>query len=173
MSTDLVCHSGVPLFRAGPVDRYLQSHHGSTYQPSSEVSVINAFKRLAISQNWTIKQRNAERKRFHEAVDAEFGERVGGGCTLFEWQRLAKVVGIEPVPSSITQCQENINIYHILHAYRRAVEITDLNLIEPSSDITRFPSVGKLRAYTRKHTMYYPKNSAKATVLKGLLKHLR
>ncbi|KAJ6258256.1 hypothetical protein Dda_7175 [Drechslerella dactyloides] len=177
MSTALVRHNGVSLFQPGAVDRYLQSHSGSTYQPSSEVSVIKAFQRLAIGQDWTPKQREKQKKNFHAAVDAEFTERVGTGFTLFEWQRLVKIIGIEPIPSSITQCRkaiqkENINIFHILQAYRRATEIDDLDLIQPSKEITRFPSVGKLRAYTRKNKMFYRKENAKGSVLKGLLRVL-
>ncbi|KAK6346675.1 hypothetical protein TWF696_006793 [Orbilia brochopaga] len=178
--TDLIraSRSGVPLFQAGPIDQYLLSYDGSGYEPSSDVSVIKAFQRLAISQKWSPKKREEEKKKFHAAVDAEFADRVGTGNTLFEWQRLAKLIGINPIPSSITQCKkaigkENINIFHILHAYRRATEINDLALIKPSSEITRFPSVGKLRAYTHKHKMFYSKEKAKGTVLKGLLKKLR
>ncbi|KAF3908294.1 hypothetical protein AA313_de0206436 [Arthrobotrys entomopaga] len=169
---------GVSLFTPGAVDAYFGSHASFAYQPSSEISLLNSFKRLALNQKWSDEKRKAEKKKFHTAVDSEFTARVGKGFDLKDWQRLAKVIGITPLPSTITQCRkaikkENINIYHILHAYRRAKELDDINKIEACGDIRRFKSVGELRKYTQKHKMFYPKETAKGSVLKGLLKQLR
>ncbi|KAF3904931.1 hypothetical protein ABW20_dc0109074 [Dactylellina cionopaga] len=169
---------GVSLFQPGAIDNYFQSYASFNYQPAAEISVLKAFQRLAISQKWTPEKRTQERSKFHEAVDAEFTARVGTGFALSDWQKLAKVIGIAPLPTSITQCRkiikkENINIYHILHAYRRAESIDDIDKIEPCRDITRFKNVRELRTYTQKRKMFYPKERAKGSVLKGLLKHLR
>ncbi|KAF3937283.1 hypothetical protein ABW19_dt0201170 [Dactylella cylindrospora] len=170
---------GVRLFNAGAVDEFFGGYrrHGFEYEASAQTSLIKTFKKLAISQNWTDKQKEAARKKFHTAVDAEFSERVGKGFTLFEWQRLAKLIGIEPIPTTITQCrkviaQENINIYQILQAYRRATEISNINLIKPCHEIQRFKTVKELRKYTKKHGAYFPKEIAKGSVLKGLLRRL-
>ncbi|KAK6343526.1 hypothetical protein TWF730_011116 [Orbilia blumenaviensis] len=181
MSTAVVVSrqsGGVSLFRPGAIDRYFQSHRSFEYTPSAEASVLKSFKRLAINQKWDENRRVQEKKKFQAAVDAEFTARVGNGFALIDWQRLAKVIGIEPLPQSITQCRkmikrENINIYHILHAYRRAREIQNIDDIRPSTEIQRFKSVGELRRYTQKHGMFYSKEQAKGSVLKGLLKHLR
>ncbi|KAK6537407.1 hypothetical protein TWF694_011594 [Orbilia ellipsospora] len=169
---------GVSLFKPGAVDAYFGRHAGFTYEPSPEISLLNGFKRLAIDQKWSDAKRKIERKKFHEAVDSEFTTRVGKGFDLSDWQRLAKVIGIVPLPGTVTQCRkaikkENINIYHILHAYRRAKELDDISKIEPCTDIRRFKSVGELRKYTQKHKMFYPKETAKGSVIKGLLKQLR
>ncbi|KAK6525910.1 hypothetical protein TWF281_010953 [Arthrobotrys megalospora] len=181
MSTALVISrpsGGVSLFQPGAIDKYFQSHRSFGYTPSAEISVLKAFKRLAVNQGWNDKRRKQEKERFQAAVDTEFTARVGSGFALSDWQRLAKVIGIEPLPQTITQCRktikkENINIYHILHAYRRATEMKDINNIEACKDIQRFKSVGELRRYTHAHNMFYRKEFAKGSVLKGLLKQLR
>ncbi|EPS43905.1 hypothetical protein H072_2035 [Dactylellina haptotyla CBS 200.50] len=169
---------GVTLFQPGAIDNYLGGHRGFVYEPSAEISVLKAFKRLAISQGWGDKKKEQEKKKFYAAVDTEFGARVGSGFNLTEWQRLAKFIGIEPLPVTITQCKkmikkENINIYQILKAYRKAQEVKNIDLIKPCPDIQRFKSTAELRKYTQKHNMYFPKQWAKGSVLKGLLKELR
>ncbi|KAK6336983.1 hypothetical protein TWF718_009770 [Orbilia javanica] len=170
--------SGVPLFKPGAVDKYFQRYQSFGYNPSSETSVLKTFKRLAISQGWSEGRRREEKGKFQTAVDVEFTERVGSGFALEDWQRLAKVIGIEPLPGSITQCRkmiekENINIYHILHAYRRATEVMSIEDVEACKGITRFRNVAELKRYTQKHKMYYRKEYAKGSVLKGLLRRLK
>ncbi|RVD89682.1 uncharacterized protein DFL_000679 [Arthrobotrys flagrans] len=170
--------SGVPLFQPGAIDNYFQGHSSFGYNPSPEASVLRTFKRLAISQGWDEERRKKEKAKFQTAVDVEFTARVGSGFALSDWQRLAKVIGIEPLPVTITQCRkmikkENINIYHILHAYRRATEVKNIEDVEACKDIRRFKNVAELRKYTLNHGMFYKKEFAKGSVLKGLLKRLR
>ncbi|KAK6512992.1 hypothetical protein TWF506_009154 [Arthrobotrys conoides] len=171
-------NNGVPLFQPGAIDTYFQSHNSFDYNPTSTTSVLKTFKRLAINQGWDEERRRQEKGKFQKAIDVEFTDRVGSGFLLEDWQRLGKVIGIEPLPGSITQCKkmikkENINIYHILHAYRRATEVENVEDVEACKDVRRFKTVAELRKYTQNHKMYYQKEFAKGSVLKGLLKHLR
>ncbi|KAK6507713.1 hypothetical protein TWF481_006135 [Arthrobotrys musiformis] len=176
MSTAVIRRqNGVSLFRPGAIDNYFQSHRSFEYTPSSESSVLRTFKRLAISQGWGEDRKQKEKAKFQTAVDKEFTARVGGGFALEDWQRLAKVIGITPLPGSVTQCRkaikkENINIYHVLHAYRRAREAERIEDVEVCKDIRRFKNVAELRKYTQNHSMFYRKEFAKGSVLKGLLK---
>ncbi|KAF3275274.1 hypothetical protein TWF970_006995 [Orbilia oligospora] len=168
-------NEGVPLFQPGAIDKYFQSHHSFSYTPTSSASVLKTFKRLATNQGWGEDRKKQEKEKFQKAVDAEFTARVGSGFELVDWQRLAKVIGVEPLPVSITQCKkkENINIYHVLHAYRRAIEVKNIEDVQACKDIRRFKNVAELRKYTQKHKMFYRKEYAKGSVLKGLLKYLR
>lgn len=93
-------------FVPGQVDEYFQGHRSYSYTPSADISVLKEFKRLAIDQKWDEKRREKEKKAFYVAVDAEFTARVGKGNSLIEWQRLAKVIGIDPLPQTITQCRK-------------------------------------------------------------------
>ncbi|RAL66261.1 hypothetical protein DID88_005932 [Monilinia fructigena] len=95
-----------------------------------------------------------------------WSDYFGNETQLANWQRLCVDVGMEEVPTSITQCRKAlgkvwVNIFDFLDA--RAV----------GKPVKRFESERKLAAYTMKSGKIYPKKQAKeGGPVRALLAHI-
>lgn len=80
-----------------------------SFTPNPNVSVIENFQLLTISQGWAPggRARGRAYRNFRNAIIEEFNATYGtDDRDLSSWQNLCRVVGVEPVPETITQCKK-------------------------------------------------------------------
>lgn len=164
-------------------------------EPSNDVTTDTLaiqFGQLALKNQWTdgSKQFRKQRgefftKRFEEewseivyAPDEnedEDGDSVQGVdiskvFKLSQWQNLCNELGIDPVPSTITQCTKalkeiHVNIFDFLEARHRNNHEGDGTIL-----VRRFPTAKALGKYSSANDKIYPREKAKrAGALKALL----
>ena len=79
----------------------------SDFETNPTASLVDEFERLAITRHWaegSKKWRKARHRCFVE--DFAFLLVRMGSTILARWQALCDVVGMEHIPTSITQCKE-------------------------------------------------------------------
>lgn len=85
------------------------SQYRRDFAPDPAVSLLANFDALAICRNWAPGGRARTRARRHlqNAMIEEFNKTYGTDTgDLASWQNLCCVVGVAPVPPSITQCKK-------------------------------------------------------------------
>lgn len=89
---------------APPVSRYWARFPGFIHDPSAPLS--EEFERLSTYMGWSKKSKK-QQKRQAECYSIEFETHFGTNANNLEaWQDLCLEVGIEPIPTSITQCKK-------------------------------------------------------------------
>ncbi|KAJ4412338.1 hypothetical protein N0V91_000809 [Didymella pomorum] len=102
-----------------------------------------------------------------EALTAEIKHHYGANLSrLDRWQELCEEIGIEKIPTSVSQCQKVL----------RGVFVNLFNVVDhrrnPELKILRFQTRGEFNAYTRKGHEF-PRNCAKQEgFIKALLKKM-
>ncbi|KAF2122002.1 hypothetical protein BDV96DRAFT_562785 [Lophiotrema nucula] len=135
------------------------------FQDNRQDDLATMLSKLSIQQGWTKKE---TARRRGEIYEAEFDHHFVSGRTKLEvWQALCEEVGIEDIPSSITQCRKVLQ-----HVYINLVNLID-HRRNPEIPLIKFKNYWKLRAYTRKPGNMFPKAKAKQDgFIRGLLHHM-
>lgn len=108
-----------------------------------------------------------------EDDDSNLGVDISKASMLSQYQNLCHECGIDPVPSSISQCRKQlnnvyINIYDLLDA-----RDTNNNQGDGSVTVRRFATSSALAKYSIRENKIYPKAAAKsAGALRNLLVHI-
>ncbi|KAF1947868.1 hypothetical protein EJ02DRAFT_417355 [Clathrospora elynae] len=135
----------------------------NSFVANPEAGFIAEFKRLAIHENWSEKQKKVRRA---DAVEYEIARHYGTDKTKLEkWQELCGEVKIEPVPLSITKCKKAlasvyVNIFNILD-HRRNPERYPIKVFE---------TYEKFRKYTVAGRVYPLVRAKQDTFIKSLLR---
>ncbi|KAF8244306.1 hypothetical protein K440DRAFT_663562 [Wilcoxina mikolae CBS 423.85] len=139
-----------------PIDSFFASYPSFPYDPLRPAAA--EFQRLRKHQKWAgnSKEANDARQRFHVAFEAEFNSTFG---EVTDWRRLCDVLGVVPVPDSLTKAKKalapiNVNIFDLLQ-HERAVQRGE------KVQLMKFPDVRALAKYSKKHKKIYPKARAK------------
>lgn len=76
-----------------------------TFNPEPYLPLLENFNRLAKAQGWRKKRREEERQAF---LLGQYTIHLGGISTgkLQKWQELCGELGVDPIPTSITQCKK-------------------------------------------------------------------
>lgn len=89
------------------MDEFFSQFKDFTPDPNS--SLITNFDLLTVSRGWAPhgRARTRARRDFRNAMIDEFNRTYGTDYKNLEsWQNLCRVVGIDPVPETITQCRK-------------------------------------------------------------------
>ncbi|KPI41356.1 uncharacterized protein AB675_8107 [Cyphellophora attinorum] len=106
------------------------------------------------------------RTDFRRALVMDFNFRFGTDEQKLEaWQNICEILGIQPLPESITKCRQaikkvKVNICDLLDCLRAGDEAEELRT---------FRTVKQLQKYSTANKKIFPKDEAKAG---GLLRHL-
>ncbi|KAF1992671.1 hypothetical protein P154DRAFT_203439 [Amniculicola lignicola CBS 123094] len=137
-----------------------------TFKRDPADGLEHVFELLTLHEGWSKKSKK-QRQRKAELFEEEFKAQFTEGKTKLEsWQALCKEVGIDPVPSSITQCRKAlhgvlVNIVNLMDHRQHGAQIP----------LIKFASLREFRKYTRVHT--FPKREAKQEgFIKDLLRYL-
>ncbi|EAT76795.1 hypothetical protein SNOG_15957 [Parastagonospora nodorum SN15] len=132
-----------------------------------ENGVAEEFYRMCDFFNWERDdgEREEARRAFKDAMVVQFNALYGTDITKIEnWHRLCVAVCIEPLPTTIAECKEEIKNIHV-----NLVDLVDTS----SRKIELFASLEDLKVYTIGNGKYFPKESAYAGgVLKFLLREI-
>lgn len=76
-----------------------------TFNPDPNRPILKNFDILARAQGWGKKRRHEERQIY---LEGQYAVQLGSISTgkLQKWQGLCEELGVDPVPSSITQCKK-------------------------------------------------------------------
>ncbi|KAK7686019.1 hypothetical protein QCA50_010830 [Cerrena zonata] len=137
------------------------------FDPSQHVTL--EFNRLAESRQWGKERRRAQYRQLQDALVGEFNHQYGRDeGKLAAWQALCEEVGIDPIPTTITQCRKALANVHV-----NLVDLVDARRRGRRGDVKVYETVQQLRKYTRKTGKYFPRQVAKAGgVLRGLLRRM-
>lgn len=173
------------------MDAFWARFQGFTPDPNS--SLITNFNLLSTAQNWAPagRARSRAHRRFRSAMIDEFNATYGtDNNDLESWKNLCRVVGIDPVPETITQCRKvRLDLLFSSEIWRfdanmevsKAVRRTHVNLVDlidndvrnAGGQVKKFKTLRQLREYTHETEKYFPKNPAKAGgILKALLRDM-
>ena len=87
------------------VSTYFSSFVSSGFTPDAASTLEDDFDRLSLHQGWV--RGDPERvKQWRTAVESELESQFGNVDKLESWQALCKELGIDPPPTSITQCKK-------------------------------------------------------------------
>jgi hypothetical protein len=96
-----------------PIDAFFATFPSFDYDPHR--SAAAEFQRLRRHQQWREPSEYEDaRRRFHTAFEAEFNSTFGG--SIADWRRLCDVVGITPVPESLTKAKKVC--YYVMCVFR-------------------------------------------------------
>ncbi|KAF9532670.1 hypothetical protein CPB83DRAFT_784755 [Crepidotus variabilis] len=109
------------------------------------------------------------RQDFRIALTKQFNCNYGKDeNSRSSWRLLCENVRISPIPDKMEEARKLVKATHV-----NLVDLTDMYNQGRDQDITIFPTVQKLRAYTIEHERYFPLEVAHAGgVLKHLLRHI-
>ena len=149
------------------IDEFFARFPEFHYSPTEEWRQLAPFNALARQQNWNKKKRNQEFRRlkraWQEVVESEFA-----GSSIFHYQSLCEDLEIDPIPNTVSECKREL----------RTIFVNIVDLMQYRRDgrtgrkPRRFNDVENLKEYSLSHGKYYPKESAKAEMLRELLKVL-
>ncbi|KAI1475179.1 hypothetical protein F4774DRAFT_414072 [Daldinia eschscholtzii] len=106
---------------------------------------------------------NLARSNFRDAMISEFGRIYGeDGASLASWQKLCRVLRINPIPDKLKDCREKVLAVHV-----NLVDLVDCQ--RTGKRVHIFPNLEALRSYTQSTEKYFPLNEAKA---QGPLRYL-
>jgi hypothetical protein len=150
------------------IDEYFASFPLFRYRRTTDWRQLRPFYTLARQQRWTKREREIEYRRLQEAwtgvVEPEFG-----GSSLEHYRSLCEDLDIDPIPGSISECKSDlkavfVNIVDLMQYRRNGRE---------GEKPKRFHNLKGLKKYSEDCRKYYPKESAKAEMLRELLKVLQ
>jgi hypothetical protein len=154
-----------------PIEAYFAKFPSFSYRPSTDWRQLALFNSLANHCGWSKTHRKDEFNLFKETwtqvVESEFS-----GSSITHYQILCKDLDIDPVPDSVAGCKTVlrevfVNIVDLVQ-YRK-----DCQQGKIASKPQKFRSLKKLSQYTCDEGKYYPKENAKAEMLRELLKKVR
>jgi len=110
-------------------------------------------------------ERKKARQAFKDAMVIRFNGLYGTDISDIEnWHKLCVAVYIDPLPTTIAGCKEEIKKIHV-----NLVDLVDTS----GRDVELFSSLDELRAYTIENGKFFPKESAYAGgVLRFLLREI-
>jgi hypothetical protein len=155
-----------------PISDYFAQYPTFNYRPSAtDWRQIGAFNALASHCRWSQNHRRDQfdefKQTWYNVVEREFGE-----SSLPHYQSLCRDLRIAPVPDSITGCKASLSSVFVnivdLMQYRH-----DRNAGRWAEPARLFESLEDLQEYSEKERKWYPKQSAKAEMLRELLKVLQ
>jgi hypothetical protein len=154
-----------------PIADYFAQYPTFDYHPKADDwRQKGAFNALAKQSGWSQAIRkekyNEFKQTWYNVVETEFGE-----SSLPHYQNLCRDLRISPVPDSIAGCKARLS----------SVFVNIVDLIQYRKDraagrraaLTLFESLEELRDYSEISQKSYPKQSAKAEMLRELLKVLQ
>jgi hypothetical protein len=153
-----------------PIEAYFKRHPSFNHVPSRDWRQLDRFKALARHCGWTAEQRKDEKQKLKHAwtqvVESEFT-----GSSISHYQNLCHELDISPIPETVAECKNElkevfVNIVDLVQ-YRKDRK-RGLRARTP----TKFDSLEELREYSAVEEKYYPKENAKAEMLRELLKEL-
>ncbi|KAI5801157.1 hypothetical protein EDC01DRAFT_612641 [Geopyxis carbonaria] len=148
------------------MDAFFATYTGFT--PTPGTSFHESFAALAAHRGWspTGNAHARAHRKFREALVVEFNNRFGtDDRSLANWQNMCALLGVHPVPTSITQCRKTLKRTH--------VNLVDLLQAQSVDDIRVFENYRALRTYTQDNQLFFPKKQAKAGgLLKALLREM-
>jgi hypothetical protein len=153
-----------------PIGAFFARFPSFSYQSSTDWRQLGPFHKLATHFHWKKPRRDIEYERLKstwtEVVESEFS-----GSSISHYQSLCRDLDIDPIPDSVTECKNAlrevfVNIVDLVQ-YRK-----DLEQGREASKPRTFRTLGQLRHYASNTGKYYPKENAKAEMLRELLKEL-
>jgi len=154
-----------------PIAEYFERYPTFNFRPSqTDWRQIGAFNALAQHQRWSQARRKSEFDEFKSfwivIVETEFED-----SSLEHYQNLCQDLSISPIPESITACKNAL----------RAVYVNIVDLMQYRKDRAAgrradlpplFGSLEELSEYSDNEKKWYPRETAKAEMLRELLKVL-
>jgi hypothetical protein len=153
-----------------PIANYFAQYPTFNFRPSADWRQKDAFNALAQQEQWTQSHRATQWEQF-KSLWAQVAEIEFSGNALSHYQTLCEDLDIYPVPESITTCRSAltsvfVNIVDLVQ-YRK-----DRRAGRWSPKATRFRNLHDLKKYSMDEKKWYPKETAKAEMLRDLLKIL-
>jgi hypothetical protein len=151
-----------------PIESYFARFPQFRYKDSTkDWRQIQRFNALAKRLKWSKEERNTEFQILKEAwtgaVESEFE-----GVSILHYRALCQDLDIDPVPETVTECKHELS--------KVFVNIVDLMEYRRKGRRRRkpkqFADLEELREYSHDTKKYYPKENAKAEMLRVLLKVL-
>ena len=151
-----------------PFAEYFGKYPSFNYIPEPDWRQKVPFNALAEELDWSQEFRTREYEKFkdiwRQAVDGEFAE-----TDLERYQNLCGQLGVLPIPESIKECKRRLYFVHVnivdLMQYRR-----DVTLGLKPEPLKVFRTVEELKEYTKREKKFCPVDTAKAKLLRPLLK---
>ncbi|KAI0040134.1 hypothetical protein FA95DRAFT_1503283 [Auriscalpium vulgare] len=139
-------------------------HHDSEKSPSVE------FDRLKHEKRWPNGSRALKEahRAYADALTMQFNRMYGTDVNdIRAWQRLCRVVGIEP-PASLEAAREAILTVHV-----NLVDLVNFGTYHRRETVEIFPSELALSEYSKREDKIFPRDEAKAGgILRYLLRHI-
>ncbi|KAL0631727.1 hypothetical protein Q9L58_009402 [Maublancomyces gigas] len=168
-------------FRAefnGPLDRFFRRYPEFKYNPRG--THMAEFRRLVAAKRWDPERAKREqyakeeksiaynraRAAFFDGFRGEFDHLFGADAKDFgTWRKLCRTLGVQPMPSDVEECKKvtgrlMVNIYDITHHKRTGAPFDFFNTLDD------------LRSYTQENKLYFPKDRAKESALRFLLRQI-
>jgi hypothetical protein len=150
-----------------PIESYFSGFSPVRHRSTNDWRQLQRFNALCKRERWNKEKRNAEYKRLQqawtEAVESEFE-----GSSILHYQLLCGDLQIDPIPEIVAECKSQLREVFVnlvdLMEYRR----NGRRGLKPK----RFAALEQLKEYSSEERKYYPKQNAKAEMLKELLKEL-
>ncbi|KAF1995590.1 hypothetical protein P154DRAFT_499924 [Amniculicola lignicola CBS 123094] len=147
------------------ISSFFSQYPGFAYNPQR--GVAEEFYRMCNFFAWDRddSERREARQAFKDAMVIQFNSLYGTDISNIEnWHKLCIAVNIEPLPTTIAECKQEIEKIHV-----NLVDLVDTS----RQQVELFSSLEGLREYTIKSGKYFPKESAYAGgVLKFLLRQI-
>jgi hypothetical protein len=157
---------------ADPIDEYFAQYPDFRYDPqaSADWRQNENFNRLATASRWDQDRRKIEfdalKRTWTTLVEDEYA-----GTSLDHYQRLCEDLDIDPIPETVNQCKQKLRTKYVniidLTTYRRDVAM-GLDAAKPQT----FGSLNELKEYSKAQKKWYPVETAKAEMLRELLRVL-
>ncbi|KAF8244949.1 hypothetical protein K440DRAFT_635592 [Wilcoxina mikolae CBS 423.85] len=166
-----------------PVNTFFSAFRDFTHNPRQPAAA--EFERLCAQKRWSHDSApfREARKDFCEAIETEFNTVFGAG-EVWDWKYLCLVLGVDPMPKSITQARNvalppiNVNIFD-LRDYEQVFRSRNEGSNETPGNVPvalkleLFPTVKALAKYSKKNGKIYPKKAAKVQgALRFMLRRL-
>jgi len=154
-----------------PIEAYFHQYPTFPFLPSEDDwRQIGPFNALAQHLNWSQEHRQSEWEVFKSLwfniVEGEFRT-----SDLQHYQKLCEDLNIQPIPDSINTCKAELSKVYVnivdLVQYRK-----DKRRGKPAQPPALFGSLEELKEYSKENGKWYPRESAKAEMLRVLLKTL-
>ncbi|KAF8535865.1 hypothetical protein BDD12DRAFT_891642 [Trichophaea hybrida] len=153
-----------------PVNTFFSAFRDFTHNRHQPAAA--EFKRLSAQKRWSCDSApfREARKGFGEAIEIEFNTVFGSGEV--DWKYLCLVLGVDPMPKSITQARNvalppiNVNIFDLCDyekVFRSKKECSNETSgnVPKASKLEFFPTVKALAKYSKKNDKIYPRKVAK------------
>jgi hypothetical protein len=157
---------------ADPIAEYFAQYPDFPYNPqaSADFRQIDNFNRLAMAEGWSQARRNIEfdvlKRTWTTLVEEEYA-----GTSLDHYQCLCEDLDVDSIPETVNKCKDMLRTKFVniidLTTYRRDVAM-GLDAAKPQT----FGSLNELKEYSKAQKKWYPVETAKAEMLRELLRVL-